>query len=196
MEARLFKKGTVPEYCTAAWYADRDSAPHVDEALHRPRLDLAATFVRKAASGLDLHFVSDLGAGDGGLLSLIKNAPNLHSWGYDLQPSNVAAAALRGVQVELGDVLAKDFGGWGEIAVCTEMLEHLVDPHAFVRRIWANCKVLVASSPWSETAEDHYGYHTWAWDMDGYREMLEGAGWIVKKHQTTSMFQVVLAVAS
>lgn len=193
-EWQLFEPGTVPEHTRPDWYAGRDAAPHVDEPWQRPRMDIAARMVRDIAAERHLTFVSDLGAGDGGMLTLLDD-PGLECWGYDLQPANVARASERGVHAELGDVVNDEDLSWGEIAVCTEVLEHLVDPHAFVRKIWRNAQVLVASSPYTETAAAHYPFHTWAWDLDGYREMLEGAGWVVRRVETWSMFQVVLACA-
>jgi hypothetical protein len=197
MEARLFPDGTVPEYTTALWYAERESAPHVDQDLHRPRLDLAAAMI----NALEPASVIDLGAGDGGLLTLLDDAHP--GWGFDLQLSNVEAAARRGVNVRLVDVVALlDQPGalldatppTPTIAVATEMLEHLVDPHRFVRRILDHdARYLVASSPWTETAEAHYGFHTWAWDRDGYAALVTAAGWRVRRHETTGMFQVLLA---
>ena len=201
MEARLFEEGTIPEYSTPAWYAERERAPHVDEAMHRPRLELAAEFVKQAARQVDpgrswFWTVSDLGAGDGGLLQLLaESGLDLECWGYDLQQSNVDGAAERHVDVSLADVFADEVT-LGQIVVCTEMLEHLVDPHRFVRWLFVQGtpQALVASSPWTETVESHYGFHLWAWDPDGYVRMIEGGGWKVQSLKTTGMFQVVLAV--
>jgi hypothetical protein len=190
-EWRLFDEGTVPECTTAEWYADRESAPHLDQGLHRGRLQATARLVAQAAMAYGLRDVVDLGAGDGGLLSLLGRA--LRGWGYDLCPANVEAAKARGVDVRLGDVLTGPMQ-WGGIAVATEMLEHLVDPHGFVKTVFENARVLIASSPWNETPENHYEFHTWAWDMDGYRALLEQAGWAVRHHERVSMFQVVMAV--
>lgn len=187
-EYQLFVPGTVPEYTLPSWYADRDRAPHVDEALHRPRLDLTAAMARDAMRPT----LSDLGAGDGGLLWLLRGDPIL-AWGYDLQQSNIDGAMERGVHVRLGDVLGDNIE-YGEISVATEMIEHLLDPHAFVAEVLRHSDVLIASSPHTETAESHYGYHTWAWDMPGYRAMFENAGWRVELHQTVGMFQVLMAV--
>jgi 2-polyprenyl-3-methyl-5-hydroxy-6-metoxy-1,4-benzoquinol methylase len=192
-EDRLFEEGTIPEYATAEWYAERESAPHVDQWLHRPRIDLAVHMVKRIALSWGYQTVVDLGAGDGGLLSLLRHEP-WTTWGYDLQQSNVDASKARGVDVRYGDVL-KDEITWGQIAVTTEMLEHLVDPHGFVREIRQHSQAIVASSPHTETKEDHYGYHLWAWDQEGYEKMLTDAGWHVIDHGTTGMFQVVAAVA-
>jgi hypothetical protein len=196
MEWRLFPEGTVPEYCTAEWYAEREAAPHVDEPGHRPRLDLAAEHVRDAARAHGLRSVSDLGAGDGGLLWLLRHA-GLNAWGYDLQQSNCTAAEGRGVAVQLRDVLADPTIVYGDIAVATEMIEHLVDPHAFVRHLLAaerGPRAVVASSPRTETDEQHYEFHTWAWDMDGYRALFVDAGWHVVRHEPVDWFQVLTAV--
>jgi 2-polyprenyl-3-methyl-5-hydroxy-6-metoxy-1,4-benzoquinol methylase len=192
---RLFKEGTIPPWTTAEWYAGRDRAPHVDEAVHRDRLDVAARMVRHAARELGLSSVVDLGCGDGGLLWLLDQVrPPLDAWGYDLQPSNVGpAVAERKVDVRYGDVVRGDVE-WGEIAVATEMLEHLVDPHAFVRRIAENSRVLVASSPHTERPGNAYEFHTWAFDLAGYHELLEHGGFEVVAHETTGMFQVITGV--
>jgi 2-polyprenyl-3-methyl-5-hydroxy-6-metoxy-1,4-benzoquinol methylase len=192
---RLFEEGTTPPWTTAEWYAGRDRAPHVDEAVHRGRLDLAARMVRHAAHDLGLSTVVDLGCGDGGLLWLLDKVwPPLDAWGYDLQQSNVTpAVAERGVDVRYGDVVSGEVE-WAEIAVATEMLEHLVDPHAFVRRIAEHSKVLVASSPHTERPGNAYEFHTWAFDLEGYHELLEQAGFEVVAHETTGMFQVITGV--
>lgn len=203
MEARLFEAGTVPEWTTPEWYAGREAAPHLEQDGHRERLLLTADFVMQAIllTDSDEHqaIVVDLGAGDGGLLSLIPRALG-HAMGFDLQQSNVDAAAARGVDVELCDVVAKlDPDTWFEprphVAVCAEMLEHLVDPHEFVARLHRTpIDCLIASSPYNETPDAHYEYHTWAWDLGGYRAMIESAGWRVIRQETAWICQVVLAV--
>lgn len=190
-EWRLFEEGTIPECTTPQWYAGRDSAPHLEQSGHRDRLMVSAAFVAQAAFQYRLRRVVDLGSGDGGLLSLL--GPGLRAWGYDLAPANVEAAKDRGVDVRLGDVVDGEID-WADIAVCTEMLEHLVDPHAFVRRIAERCKVLVCSSPADERPGRAYQFHTWAWDETGYRALVEQAGFTVKNARRVHCFQVLLAV--
>lgn len=190
-EWRLFEEGTIPECTTAEWYEGREHAPHLEQELHRPRLLKSASLVAQAVASFGFRTVVDLGAGDGGLLSLL--GPAVTGWGYDLAPANVEAAKRRGVDVRLADVLADPIQ-WGALAVATEMLEHLIDPHGFAKTIFENARALVASSPWNETPDSHYEFHTWAWDRDGYRALLEQAGWRVVSHEPVSMFQVVLAV--
>lgn len=190
-EWRLFAQGTVPEWTTAEWYAGRDPAPHLEQELHRDRLVTSAQFVALTAATRGWRTVVDLGAGDGGLLSLL--GPGVTAWGYDLMPANVAHAGHRCVDVQYADVLADEIK-WGDIAVCTEMLEHLVDPHGFVRRVAENCKALVCSSPWQERPGTAYEFHAWAWDFDGYRALVEQAGFTVQRQRTVGPFQVILAV--
>jgi SAM-dependent methyltransferase len=198
MEARLFPEGTVPEYTTALWYEGRDSAPHVEEAAHRGRLDIAAKFINElarehVAAGGPLLQVVDLGCGDGGLLSLLDS--NLvRGWGYDLQMSNVEASRKRGVDVRYGDVVEHfDLIDWGDLVVCTEFLEHLVAPEAFLQKVAGHARYVVASSPFTETLEDHYEFHCYAWDIDGYTDLLKRSGFISRRIETWSMFQVHLA---
>lgn len=190
-EWRLFDEGTVPEYTEPAWYDGREHAPHLEQREHRDRLMATATLVAQAAFQYGLSKVVDLGSGDGGLLSLL--GPAFDAWGYDLMPANLDVAKARGVDVRYGNVLSDDID-WADIAVCTEMLEHLVDPHGFVATIAKHCKVLVCSSPRLETGSDHYEFHTWAWDLEGYRNLLQANGFEVKRQQQVGMFQVLLAV--
>jgi 2-polyprenyl-3-methyl-5-hydroxy-6-metoxy-1,4-benzoquinol methylase len=196
MEWQLFEPGTIPPWTTPDWYAGRDRAPHLEQDAHKARLHKAAEMVEQAAAEYRLRTVVDLGAGDGGLLSLLKRStvPGLRFWGYDLQRTNTeAAAAERGVDVYYGDVVAGHVE-WGQIAVATEMLEHLVAPAEFVRRIAEHSKVLIASSPAWETGDSHYEFHTWAFDYDGYRALLEQGGYDVIRHEDAAGFQVALGV--
>lgn len=192
MEAQLFEPGTIPEYSTPGWYAGRERAPHVDEPLHKGRINEALLLIRRISMVMGLRTLSDLGAGDGGLLQLLAD-DDMECWGYDLQQSNVDGAAERGVDVTLADIFTDQIT-YGQIVVATEMIEHLVDPHGFVRWVKDHARVLVASSPWTETDESHYDFHTWAWDMYGYRKLFEDAGWYVFAHERAGMFQVLMAI--
>ena len=193
-EWRLFPEGTVPECTTPEWYEDRERAPHAEQAAHRPRLEMAARYIVGAVSAHHLSSVSDLGAGDGGLLSLLDDAP-IPLWGYDLSPDAVAGAKERGVDVRLGDAVADlDSLELGDLCVATEFLEHLVDPHGWLRQLAGRGpRWLVASSPWVETGDEHYEFHTWAWDTPGYAQLLAGAGWTPVAFQVVGPFQVWLA---
>lgn len=193
MEAKLFPDGYVPAHVTRDWYAERETAPHLEQEGHRERLLLTAVFVRQALDSLNrvAPTVIDLGCGDGGLLSLMPAF--CKAYGYDLQQSNVDAAQARGVDVRYGNVLELNLLP-ADVYVATEMLEHLEDPYKLLRRIHATeTPWLVASSPYTETAESHYEYHTYAWDLEGYTAMFAACGYKVVRQETAWICQVVLA---
>lgn len=192
-EDRFFEEGTVPEWTTPEWYAEREAAPHLEQGVHRPRLEMAAEFAKRVGWSWGYKSCVDLGAGDGGLLQLLKQGTAFKAWGYDLQESNVLAAKMRGVDVRYGNVLS-DAIEWGEVAISTEMIEHLVDPHGYVKMVRRNAKALIASSPWTDTIDSHIQFHAWGWDMEGYARMLKEAGWDVIDHRQTGIFQVAVCV--
>lgn len=182
----------VPYVSTAEFHADRTRAPHLEQPAHRPRLEMAAEFAREAAARIGpAATVSDLGCGDGGLLSLLRP---IESWGYDFQPSNEAGWVERGVTAERLDIFngGADQVKFGDVTTITEVLEHLADPHAVVRWIGEHSKAIVASSPWVERPHAHDECHAWAFDPAGYRALIEQAGFIVQHHRTVGMFQVIL----
>lgn len=192
---KLFDGATSP-VSTAAFHAHRDRADHLASPVHRPRLLKAAEFVRLAAAQCDDPSVSDLGCGDGGLLSLLSG--EVEAWGYDFCPANAAGWAERGVKAEQADVFGADRRRvrFGSITVVTEVLEHLTDPAGAVAWIREHSRFLVASSPWVETDLRHDECHAWAFDVAGYRELVTGAGFRVGRHAQVGGFQVVLAEAS
>jgi predicted TPR repeat methyltransferase len=194
VEVRFFEEGTIPECTTPGWYEGREHAPHLEEYGHRDRLLQASAYARQAAASYGLSRIVDMGAGDGGLLSTLTDLP-IEFEGYDLQKTNVdAALANRGLHLSVRDIVANPpdwFDNEHTGVLATEMLEHLVDPHGFLRSIPA--KVIVASSPWSETVGPAYEFHTWAWDNAGYRALLEQAGFEIVAQNNVSIFQVWLA---
>lgn len=209
-EWRLFADdGTVPEMATAAWYEHRERAPHLEQAgqpgWHHERLVAAAALVLELLEAdRTLRSVGDFGAGDGGMLSILPDqratgpgeTQPIARWGYDLCPANVAAAVNeRHVDVRLLDFTARNAKvRWPHLAVMTETLEHLADPHGWLRRLAGKSRALVCSSPAEERAGFHDPVHLWAWDMAGYFAMITNAGWTVTAHQRCGPYQVVKAV--
>lgn len=197
-EHRLFPEGTVPYVSTAAFHADRPRAPHMEQPAHRPRLMTAAALVALAVSESRPGpvTVSDLGCGDGGLLSLVQHFEHVTAWGYDFQPSNAAGWAERGVDGRLADVFGadRDTVKVGDVVMMTEVLEHLADPHGVVCWVGGHARWLVASSPWSESPASHDECHAWAWDFAGYADLVRQGGFRVVRHAPVGPFQLLLAM--
>lgn len=195
-EYRLFD-GDVPHVSTAEFHERRERAPHLEQPAHRPRLLIAAQLVTIAVGLLPQGrgTVSDLGCGDGGLLSLVQDRVEA-AWGYDFAPANAAGWVERGVSAEQLDVFGADWERvkFGDITVTTEVLEHVADPHGVVRWIGAHSRFLVASSPWVETPDNHDECHAWCWDQVGYRHLLGQGGFRVLRHELVGQFQVLLGM--
>lgn len=167
VEYRFFDEGTCPYVSTFRFHVDRERAPHLEQEMHQARLLRTADLIQS----LEPSTVVDLGCGDGGLLSLLKSK-DIKAWGYDFQPSNWIGWHDREVEASLHDVFnTKAVYEWAELAVVTEVLEHLAEPHEVVRWIAENARFIVASSPWGDTPEHHGVEHAWGWDFDGYAEL-------------------------
>jgi predicted TPR repeat methyltransferase len=136
--------------------------------------------------------VVDLGCGDGGMLSLLKES-NIKSWGYDLAPKNIKYAnEVRNVDARYTDFNNDSTIEYADISIMTEVLEHLEDPHGVVRDLPS--KYLIASSPYHETDKNYYEFHLWAWDVVGYNNLLEDNGYKVLKTELIDGSQVLLGV--
>jgi 2-polyprenyl-3-methyl-5-hydroxy-6-metoxy-1,4-benzoquinol methylase len=198
-EWRLFKEGTQPVYTTCHFFADHPWVDPAGQRGHAARTDMVADFVAEIVKDRDVQSVVDLGCGDGALIQKIERRVRVKAWGYDLGDQNIhIATTLRMVDARKGDFLKGHIYShtsvdYGELIVCSEVVEHLVDPRSFIRSLPG--KLLVLSSPWDETEDNHYEHHAWAWDERGYREMIEDCGWIVvEQRRCREGFQAVLAV--
>lgn len=195
MEYKLFTE-EVPFVSTAEFHKDRERAPHLEQGMHHGRMYAAAQFVRMVAGPPLYSTVSDLGCGDGGLLSLIQHDV-ADAWGYDFAPANAVGWVERGVKAFAVDVFNGEWDQvvFGQVVVMTEVLEHLADPHGILKRLHSeDVRWIVASSPYRETPESHSGEHAWAWDPTGYETLFVNAGWTIKRHEIPdTYFQVLLA---
>jgi 2-polyprenyl-3-methyl-5-hydroxy-6-metoxy-1,4-benzoquinol methylase len=199
-EYKLFS-GVVADVSTFTFHEHRERAPHLEQGVHQGRLRLAADFVREAVDRVETRMqypadVVDLGCGDGGLLSLLSRLPFTNVLGFDFQPSNKEGWLERNVNAQAMNFV-DDFHKVpdADVYVMTEVLEHLTDPHAMVRNIRRHPQTqLVASSPWTEHSTSHDACHAWAWDEEGYKQLMWQAGFKVVRHETTGMFQVIHAV--
>jgi SAM-dependent methyltransferase len=188
MTERRLQQSSFPS--TFEFHEHRERAPHLEQSWQNGRLYAAAKLIRKVKPAS----VVDLGCGDGGLLSLITEFP---SWGYDFAPNNAAGWPERGVTAELKDVFNTDFDGvkWGELAVVTEVLEHLDDPHAAVHDISRHSKWIVASVPHDEQPGEHVvegcHEHIYSWDTEGFRALI-GAHFDILEYRRVDWNQIVL----
>lgn len=140
------------------------------------RQQLVANTVTRVASQISFKTLTDLGCGDGTLLAALRNrVPHIETWGYELGEQNVAHARGIGMNVTQADFVHDDVT-LGECVLLTEVLEHLVDPHALLRKLDAS--LLIATSPAGETDRWHYEHHAWAWDADGFHALFLDTGWM------------------
>jgi len=173
-EWQLFEPGTVPFFTTPEFFAAHPWVPPEQQGGHAERTAMVADLIHDIvlAEPFGLSLV-DLGCGDGSLLSQIGHLP-ISTWGYDAGIENVKKARAADLDVYHADLLS-DPQRYADISVASEVVEHLVDPHGFLRDLPG--RYLVISSPSAETDEWHYLHHAWAWDLDGYVELVRGAGW-------------------
>lgn len=184
--------GDIPHVSTFEFHEHRPRAPHLEQPLHAPRLYAAARMARAGVRLAGGGSVSDLGCGDGGLLSLLSD---VDAWGYDFCPANAEGWSERGVKAESLDVFGvdRDRVRLGDVVVLTEVLEHLADPSGVLKWLHADPtpRYLVASSPWDETPEWHDECHAWSFDFAGYRDLVSHAGWRILRHDRVGRFQLL-----
>lgn len=196
MEHRLF---TTPQYHDADFYREIEHAPHWTQPGHGERLRMTLCEIMKVLlTNPGIQTIADWGCGDGALLHHIKLIfPNRHVWGYDLLPANVAHAKefYRFDTAIAYKDFVNEIASSGHLTILTEVLEHLIDPHGLLRRLYNDpvCKWIVASSPANETLEAHYPHHNWVWDGDGFLDLFEGQGWEVQSRREYAGAQIVVA---
>jgi 2-polyprenyl-3-methyl-5-hydroxy-6-metoxy-1,4-benzoquinol methylase len=190
-EYKLFE-GDIAPFTDDEFYREREAAHHMEQEGHRERLLKALEYAFVAKHQFGCETFSDLGCGDGGWVQAANNA-GLTAWGYDMQPSNVEYARnVRSVDVRWTNFEKDASIQYGDCVVMTEVLEHVSDPHGILAGLPSH--VIIVSSPFHETDENHYEFHNWAWDMDGYAAMVEGAGFYIVRHEKVWLNQVILGV--
>lgn len=195
MEWRLFDPENKPEWLDPEWWVDQPHVNHLGNWVHESRLNSAAQAAVECADLVGTHTICDVGSCDGGLLDLLPEPYRSSSFGYDVIDSSIEYANdVRGVNVTWANVVESKRTPLAEVVVCTEMLEHLEDPHQFLKDLKSRGVVYgVFSSPKNETADHHEWNHAWAWDREGYREMFEAAGWEVISHTDVDWSQQIVA---
>jgi 2-polyprenyl-3-methyl-5-hydroxy-6-metoxy-1,4-benzoquinol methylase len=189
-----------PKYHDAEFYKDRPVSDHIHQEGHRDRLLRTLHDVLFLVDLFpELKTVVDFGCGNGGFLRELSNIGRVMCHGYDLSPAAIdGAIGQYGVNAELKDFVNDlDTCETADIAVMTEVLEHLVDPKEFLRKLKPRIKWIVCSVPANEDAENHYIYHLWAWDAQSFKRMFTDLGYTVLMHYNlgniTSQFLVAKA---
>ena len=191
MEWKLFD-GDTHEFETREWYADREAAHHLEQSEHRERLLRVFEMSMTLSAVLPVKTISDLGCGDGGLLYLMQGNKDFKCWGYDLAPNNVKHAQdVRGVDVRYTDFKSDSTIEYGDLTIMSEVLEHLTNPHEVLRELPSDH--IIISSPLNENDVDHYEFHLWAWDWEGFEALVEQAGYKVIYHENCNWSQIIVA---
>lgn len=190
-----YKTFDKPHSHDAEWYKDREVADHINQSGHRPRLMQVQDFLLQILEQFPDLTICDFGCGNAGLIREIESKVSNKIWGYDLCPANVEDAHEKGNK---DNVFYKDFViesdiEYPDVAICTEVLEHLVDPDTFIKKLLDNgVKFIIASSPDYETPDYHAPFHLWVFNGDSYKEMFVDAGWNVVLHHK-DYFQYIVA---
>ncbi len=159
-------------FSTQEFHTPREEADHINQPNHRTRLLEVARLIKELNDIDPILSWIDYGCGNGGLLSVVDCV--LNKRGYDWMPKNVEAAERYGRPVRLKNFLA-DEPEECDLATTTEVLEHLQDPHGFVRKL--KCKYLILSVPEGETPQGHDPVHVWGWDREGIHNLLTNNGY-------------------
>jgi len=128
------------------------------------------------AFGADRRWVvgADLSCGDGAILRALYRNGTIQSaiLGDLVAAEHVSKAYVGPIErtiVNLGKV---------DLFVCSETIEHLVDPDTVLKEIATHTRNLVLSTPILEEPERHANpEHYWSWDVNDVLEMLTAAGW-------------------
>lgn len=186
MEYKLFDQ---PHSHDKEFYQDRAMADHINQGDHRPRLLQVAQEVIELSKLDEIKSIGDFGCGNGGLLAYLESEVSQRLYGYDLQPSNVRFAQKQGRPVQLKDFVNESVE-WPDLLICTETLEHLVDPHGFLEKASKKSKYIVASTPGYESELFHAPFHLWVWTDESFKDIFRG--WEIMKYYRTN-FQFVVA---
>lgn len=123
--------------------------------------------------------------------------PNFYKVGTEMRP--VLPPNLRVACQTIEETLRDPFTF--DVVVLTEILEHVEDPVEILKMARDRATFLVASSPFfmDEATLDVNHEHLWQFDISGYSEMLEEAGWTgivtVPIHLTEFMYDFQLWAA-
>lgn len=180
MEYCFFDKNNPPKYDIDFYKTGiySISYAHIDNGVHNLRMEAAAGLLRHWLKYNKVNKIIDLGCGDGGFLQYVtKDDQDREYIGYELCKANYDVAIKRLRDKENVEVNYIDFTTiklQADLAIMTEVLEHLVSPHEFLKNL--NVKYVLASSPFNETPDKRIGLgtgmvHLWGWDEEGFERL-------------------------
>ena len=135
----------------------------------------------------------DLGSGQGDLVQKLKPLlPKARFVGAELSESGVAlsrrkvpAAIFLVADIFQPPAALNEFANWATHAVCSEVLEHVDDPVAFLKRardyLAAGARLIVTVPGGPMSAFDRHIGHRQHFDRRQIRSMLEEAGYFVER---------------
>jgi SAM-dependent methyltransferase len=182
----------------AAFYRERypTGYHHTEWPDHVERVAETVRFAAEAVPG-PLSSVADLSCGDGDLAVQLADCMDARTLVLgDVNPESVTAQACRTppangwwrlthyITGSLPESLAHyPDGERAGLFVCSETLEHLDDPDAFLSALRPVAERLLLTTPVGE-ATDGNPEHYWGWDCEGVAAMLDAAGFTyVMGHQ-------------
>lgn len=156
------------------WQEHRDLKRLGPASRHTQRLVL-----RELGRLAPFESVCDVGCGDGALLRLISGRwPTARLYGLDLSPEAVDRARSSGAELRVGDIARGDLPWRCDVAVCSEVLEHLDDDVGALRNIGQGAEQLVVTTVGGPlTADLREAGHVRHYTRRSLREALEQAGW-------------------
>ena len=191
MENRFFEE---PRCHDRAFYDNRPAADHINQASSALRIHLAVGYAAYVVRFQKVRSVGDFGCGTGGGLMLLSRSllpEGVRLYGYDLCPANVEMARSRGLDVVRRDFVNEEVE-WPELMIMTETLEHLIDPHGFLKRIPRGTWV-VLTVPLADDGKRHDTTHLWGWTEKSFPRMCAAAGFDVHRwEELMDKFQVLI----
>jgi SAM-dependent methyltransferase len=168
------------------------AASATDNPAQRMRHGIIARLLCEGAGKTPMR-VFDLGSGQGDLVQKLQPLlPDARFVGAELSESGVAISQRKvpGATFLVADIFQptpalKEFVDWASHAVCSEVLEHVDDPTAFLKQArtylapGARLIVTVPGGPMS--AFDHHIGHRQHFDRVKIRSILEQAGYSVER---------------
>lgn len=168
---------------------------------HVERIAATVSFATSWLEYFNIRSVADLSAGDGALVRGLLTAVPYMRWAYvgDLNPGPEMSQGWNPVPgrdhvvlnpnpltlmkgLDVLDGVRSYLGSPVDLLVCSETLEHLDDPDAFLERATLSARSLLLTTPENETATDN-PEHYWGWDSEAVSQMLHDAGWNTVDHR-------------